>query len=138
MPTFNALDAAYNLKESIENLYDSFADLDADIAALRQISISDHRYGNPVSRISPDNDELQQMRNLLYNLQFEFEDKIEPKLSKLTLNLERAAYLATTDFASQSKTNPTKTNIAKVQKILNLNSPEKAKDILDVYNKYYA
>lgn len=136
MPTFNALDATYDLKDSIEGIYDSFFNLDADIATLRNLSRNDHRYGNPIK--SNDNDELNQLRNQLDDLLFEFEDKIEPKLSELTFCLEKAAYLATTEFAAQPKTNPTKTNIAKVQKILKLNSPEKAEAIIEIYNKYYA
>ena len=140
MPTFNALDATRELKESMVNFYDSFDILHNDISMLRRLEGTDHRYGHPTSRWNrpTEDDELQQILNQLDDLLFEYEDKIEPKLSKLTLNLERAAYLATTDFASQPKTNPTKANIAKVQKILNLNSPEKAKEILDVYNRYYA
>lgn len=136
MPVFNALDATYDLKDSIEGIYDSFFSLDADIAALRNLSMNDHRYGNPIKPSS--DDELNQLRNQLDDLLFEFEDKIEPKLSKLTFCLEKAAYLATTEFAAQPKTNPTKANIAKVQKILNLNSPEKAEAIIEVYNNYYA
>jgi len=127
MAYLGALDEARALDECYGDLLDSFDYFEGALSNVDYVSKSRNITITDAKRLSH---KVQDLGEQLLDLSSEVHDIVS--------NMERAAYLATTQFANQRSTKPTPTNIAKVQKLLNLNRPELAETVINYYNDYYA
>ena len=127
MAYLGVLDEARELDECYGNLLDSFDYFEGALSNVDYVSKSRN------TEIT----DAKQLSNKVRDLGEQLLD-LSAEVHNIVSNMERAAYLATTQFANQRSTKPTPTNIAKVQKLLKLNRPELAETVINYYNDYYA